>query len=41
MLSTADAHELYRTFGFEIPAEPERLMARQVKNIYKNAGQKP
>ena len=29
MLATADAHWLYRPFGFEIPAEPERLMARR------------
>lgn len=29
MLATADAHGLYRPFGFEIPAEPERLMARR------------
>ncbi|WP_299394666.1 GNAT family N-acetyltransferase [Pelagibius sp.] len=35
MLATADAHDLYRPFGFEIPVEPERLMARQIKDIYK------
>ncbi len=37
MLATADAHELYREFGFEVPAEPERLMAKQVRDIYKIA----
>lgn len=36
MLATADAQPLYRDFGFEIPAEPERLMARHIKDIYKN-----
>lgn len=29
MLATADAHGLYRPFGFEVPSEPERLMARR------------
>lgn len=28
-LFTKDAHNLYRQFGFEQPAEPERLMRRQ------------
>ncbi len=39
MLATADAQALYRDFGFEVPAEPERLMARQIKDIYKGAAQ--
>lgn len=36
MLATADAHDLYREFGFEVPEDPERLMARRVQDIYKN-----
>ncbi len=40
MLSTADAHQLYRAFGFEIPAEPERLMARRVMDMDKDGAQK-
>jgi GNAT superfamily N-acetyltransferase len=26
MLSTADAHELYRSYGFDEPADPSRIM---------------
>jgi GNAT superfamily N-acetyltransferase len=29
MLGTADAHGLYRQFGFDAPARPERFMARE------------
>ena len=30
ILATADAHELYRSYGFVEPPNPERLMVRQV-----------
>jgi len=30
MLSTADAQDLYRPFGFEVPDDPGRLMARKL-----------
>lgn len=29
MLATADAHELYRSYGFVEPPNPDRLMVRQ------------
>jgi hypothetical protein len=28
MLATADAHELYRRFGFHEPTRPDQLMER-------------
>ena len=37
MLATADAQDLYRDFGFEIPQEPGRLMTKQVEGIYKKS----
>ncbi len=30
MLATADVQDLYRPFGFEVPDEPGRLMARRL-----------
>lgn len=30
MLATADAQDLYRPFGFEVPDDPGRLMARRL-----------
>ena len=36
MLATADAHGLYKQFGFSAPARPERLMERVFPDIYKN-----
>jgi GNAT superfamily N-acetyltransferase len=33
-LSTRDAHGLYRQFGFELVANPERQMAIMRRNIY-------
>lgn len=39
MLATADAHALYRDFGFEVPQEPNRLMTIQVEDIYKKMTQ--
>ena len=34
-LVTADAHGLYRQFGFASPNQPERYMERTVPDIYK------
>ena len=34
-LLTADAHDLYRKFDFEIPNDPTRLMRRRVANPYR------
>jgi GNAT superfamily N-acetyltransferase len=34
MLVTADAHGLYRQFGFDAPRNPERLMERLVADPY-------
>ena len=34
-LVTADAHELYRRFGFGAPARPERAMERTDPDIYR------
>ncbi len=35
MLATADAHGLYKQFGFTAPSRPERLMERVFPDIYK------
>lgn len=35
MLLTADAHGLYRRFGFTDPATPERILERVVPDIYR------
>ncbi len=34
MLATWDAHGLYRQFGFEAPARPDRLMERYQPDVY-------
>lgn len=34
MLATKDAHKLYAQFGFEPPANPERLMVRHDPDLY-------
>lgn len=34
MLATADAHELYKKFGFTSPAKPERIMEIHKPNVY-------
>ncbi|OGU35441.1 MAG: GNAT family N-acetyltransferase [Ignavibacteria bacterium GWB2_35_6b] len=34
MLATADAHELYKKFGFVPPSKPERLMEIHKPNVY-------
>ena len=34
MLATADAHELYRQFGFKELAKPDRIMEISVPHIY-------
>jgi len=36
LLGTADAHELYRQFGFKELAKPERMMEITIINIYQN-----
>ena len=36
MLATADAHELYRKFGFGLLSQPERFMQRHDPDVYKN-----
>ncbi|HWI83665.1 GNAT family N-acetyltransferase [Ramlibacter sp.] len=36
-LATADAHGLYRQFGFDAPAKPESLMERYFPQIYRDA----
>lgn len=38
MLATADAHGLYRQFGFEPIARPERLMEIVTPDIYQRLG---
>jgi GNAT superfamily N-acetyltransferase len=38
MLATADAHGLYRQFGFEVVARPERLMEIVTPDIYQRLG---
>lgn len=35
MLATWDAHELYRQFGFNGPARPDRLMERHTPDLYR------
>jgi GNAT superfamily N-acetyltransferase len=35
MLATADAHELYLKFGFELLSHPERFMQRHDPDVYK------
>ena len=35
MLSTADAHRLYRKFGFAASDKPSRIMMRLDPDIYK------
>jgi hypothetical protein len=36
MLATADAHELYRSYGFSEPADPSRVMviSKNPSDIY-------
>ena len=34
MLRTADAHDLYRRFGFTAPTQPERMMERRDPDVY-------
>lgn len=34
MLATADAHELYRKFGFGLLSQPERFMQRHDPDVY-------
>jgi GNAT superfamily N-acetyltransferase len=34
VLLTRDAHGLYRKFGFEVPARPERYMERWFPDVY-------
>lgn len=36
MLATADAHELYRKYGFTTPAKPDRIMEVHRPNVYNN-----
>lgn len=36
LLGTADAHGLYRQFGFKELAKPERMMEITISNIYQN-----
>lgn len=36
-LATADAHDLYRRFGFANPLKPETLMERYLPRIYETA----
>jgi GNAT superfamily N-acetyltransferase len=38
MLATADAHELYRKFGFAALAQPESFMQRHNPDVYKING---
>jgi hypothetical protein len=40
MLATADAHELYRRFGFSEPPAPERLMEIVRPDLYRSAGRR-
>lgn len=39
MLATADAHELYRQFGFTALSKPERLMEKLDQDIYRKLAQ--
>ncbi|MDP4149501.1 MAG: GNAT family N-acetyltransferase [Bacteroidota bacterium] len=36
-LSTRDAHGLYEQFGFEVPADPRRIMRRNDPDIYRRS----
>jgi len=36
-LATADAHGLYRSFGFTAPLKPHTLMERYVPDLYRHA----
>jgi len=38
MLATADAHELYRRFGFAALSQPDRFMQRHDPDVYKING---
>ena len=38
MLATADAHGLYRQFGFEVIARPERMMEIVTPDVYQRLG---
>jgi GNAT superfamily N-acetyltransferase len=38
LLATADAHELYRRFGFTELSQPDRFMQRHDPNVYKVNG---
>ena len=38
MLATADAHELYRRYGFTALSEPDRFMQRHNPDVYGGAG---
>ena len=38
MLATADAHELYRRFGFTALSQPDRFMQRHDPDVYKING---
>lgn len=38
MLATADAHGLYRQFGFDVIARPERMMEIVVPDVYQRLG---
>jgi GNAT superfamily N-acetyltransferase len=38
MLATADAHELYRRFGFAALSQPDRFMQRHNPDVYKING---
>ncbi|MFS8182489.1 GNAT family N-acetyltransferase [Pseudovibrio denitrificans] len=37
MLATADAHELYKQFGFTPLSTPDRLMERHYKTVYQTS----
>ena len=38
MLATADAHELYRRFGFVALSRPDRFMQRHDPDVYRTSG---
>jgi GNAT superfamily N-acetyltransferase len=38
MLATADAHDLYRKYGFERLSQPDRFMQRHDPDVYKPSG---
>jgi GNAT superfamily N-acetyltransferase len=38
MLATADAHELYRRYGFTALSQPDRFMQRHDPDVYRSAG---